>query len=117
MKIAIIGYSGSGKSTLAKRLSEKYNYHLLYLDTVNFEANWKERDKEEAKRMVEEFMKNDSWIIDGNYFDFYQDRRMKEAENIQIDIKTFAENMRIRLLFARAVMILKIKFNIIFLTS
>ena len=45
MKIAIIGYSGSGKSTLAKKISEKYNYPLLYLDTVNFEANWKERNK------------------------------------------------------------------------
>lgn len=82
MKIAIIGYSGSGKSTFAKKISEKYNYPLLYLDTVNFEANWKERNKEEARRIVEEFMKNDSWIIDGNYFDFYQDRRMKEADKI-----------------------------------
>ena len=82
MKIAIIGYSGSGKSTFAKKISEKYNYPLLYLDTVNFEANWKERNKEEAKRIVEEFMKNDSWIIDVNYFDFYQDRSMKEADKI-----------------------------------
>ena len=68
MKIAIIGYSGSGKSTLAKKLSEKYNCPLLYLDTVNFESGWKERNREEAKKIVAEFMKNDSWVIDGNYY-------------------------------------------------
>lgn len=82
MKIAIIGYSGSGKSTLAKKLSEKYNCPLLYLDTVNFESGWKERNREEAKKIVAEFMKNDSWVIDGNYYDFYEDKRLKEADKI-----------------------------------
>ncbi len=82
MKIAIIGYSGSGKSTLAKKLSEKYNCPLLYLDTVNFKPGWQQRNIEEAKRVVEEFMKNDSWIIDGNYYDLYQERRMEEADKI-----------------------------------
>ena len=82
MKIAIVGYSGSGKSTLAKKLSEKYNCPLLYLDTVNFESGWKERNREEAKKIVAEFMKNDSWVIDGNYYDFYEDKRLKEADKI-----------------------------------
>ncbi|WP_252229816.1 MULTISPECIES: DNA topology modulation protein [unclassified Clostridium] len=82
MKIAIIGYSGSGKSTLAKMLSEKYNCPILYLDTINFEAEWKERDREKGKVMVEKFMKNDSWVIDGNYTEFYQERRLEEADKI-----------------------------------
>lgn len=82
MKIAIIGYSGSGKSTLAKKLSKKYNCPLLYLDTVNFESGWKERNKEEAKKLVEEFMKNDSWVIDGNYYELYQERRLEESDKI-----------------------------------
>ncbi len=82
MKIAIIGYSGSGKSTLAKMLSEKYNCPILYLDTINFEAEWKERDREKGKVMVENFMKNDSWVIDGNYTEFYQERRLEEADKI-----------------------------------
>lgn len=58
MKIAILGYSGSGKSTLAKYLHAHYDIPLLYLDTVQFEANWKERDREEALSMVAEFMGN-----------------------------------------------------------
>lgn len=55
MKIAIIGYSGSGKSTLAKKLSEIYNCPLLYLDTIQFEANWKIRDIDEGRLMVGSF--------------------------------------------------------------
>lgn len=47
MKIAVMGYSGAGKSTLAKRLSESFNIPLLYLDCVNFEENWKLRNREE----------------------------------------------------------------------
>lgn len=82
MKIAIIGYSGSGKSTLSKRIGAKYHLPVLYLDTVNFESGWKERDRIKAKSIVEKFMENDSWVIDGNYKEFYHEDRMKEADKI-----------------------------------
>ena len=82
MKIAIIGYSVSGKSTLAKKLSEIYNCPLLYLDTIQFEANWKIRDIDEGRLMVGEFLKNDSWIIDGNYREFLQEKRLQDADKI-----------------------------------
>ena len=82
MKIAIIGYCGSGKSTLAKKLSEIYNCPLLYLDTIQFEANWKIRDIDEGHLMVGEFLKNDSWVIDGNYKKFFQEKRLQDADKI-----------------------------------
>lgn len=82
MKIAIIGYSGSGKSTLAKKLSEIYNCPLLYLDTIQFKANWTVRDLDEGRLMVGEFLKNDSWIIDGNYREFLQEKRLQDADKI-----------------------------------
>ena len=72
MKITVMGFSGSGKSTLAKQLSEFYDIPLLYLDCVNFEENWVERDREECKKMVYDFMQNESWVIDGNYSKIYQ---------------------------------------------
>lgn len=61
MKIAILGYSECGKSTLAAYLSTYYHIPLLYLDTVQFEADW---------------------VIDGNYALFLQSRRLKEADYI-----------------------------------
>lgn len=83
MKIAIIGYSGSGKSTLASKLGDVYNCTVLYLDKIQFEANWKERDEETAQTMVKRFLdNNDNWVIDGNYTNFYRERRLEESDII-----------------------------------
>ena len=82
MKIAIIGYSGSGKSTLAKQLSTYYKIPVLFLDKVKFLPNWVDRSLDESRLMVQDFMKNDSWVIDGNYRDFLQRQRLEEATKI-----------------------------------
>lgn len=82
MKIAIIGYSGSGKSTLTRKIALHYKIPFLFLDTVNFLPNWIERDRKEGASIVLEFMKNESWVIDGNYNYFFQEKRLKEADKI-----------------------------------
>ena len=82
MKIAVIGYSGAGKSTLAKLLSQKLDLPLLYLDRVQFTPNWVERDRTEALTLVDAFLENESWVIDGTYSAFRQERRMAEADLI-----------------------------------
>ena len=84
MKIAIMGFSGSGKSTLAKQLSELYGIPLLSLDCVNFRENWAERDRDECKKMVNTFMQNESWVIDGNYREMLQAERLEQADKIII---------------------------------
>lgn len=83
MKVAVIGYSGSGKSTLAGKLGKMYNCPVLYLDKVQFEAGWKERDEEEARLMVKRFLEeNHNWVIDGNYTKFYREQRLEESDSI-----------------------------------
>lgn len=83
MKIAILGYSGSGKSTLARRLSIQHHLPLLHLDQVQFNANWELKDRTEAKQLVKDVMTTESdWVIDGNYSEFYQEERLKEADVI-----------------------------------
>ena len=82
MRIAVLGYSGSGKSTLAKYLSQKFAIPVLYLDTVEFEAGWKTRNREEAVAIVAEFMKKSDWVIDGNYSGFLQEERLQQADHI-----------------------------------
>ena len=83
MKIAIIGYSGSGKSTLARKLAEHYKVDALHLDSVHFLPGWVERQKEEEKAIVKEFLDtHDSWVIDGNYTKLSYERRMEEADQI-----------------------------------
>lgn len=78
----IIGYSGSGKSTLARFVSEAEQLPLLHLDSVQFTANWEERDKTEARQIVAEFLKQDGWVIDGNYSDYLYEQRLAEADRI-----------------------------------
>ncbi|MDO4460331.1 MAG: DNA topology modulation protein [Clostridia bacterium] len=83
MKIAILGHSGSGKSTLARKLGEHYKIEVLHLDTVQWMPNWTERPLEEKKTIVENFMNtHDEWVIDGNYSNLYQERRLEEADMI-----------------------------------
>jgi len=83
VKIAVIGYSGSGKSTTARILGEKLGLPVLFLDTVQFMENWKERPMEESRAIVAAFMAdNNSWVIDGNYSAFYQQQRFEQADMI-----------------------------------
>jgi Adenylate kinase and related kinases len=82
MKIAILGYSGSGKSTLARGLADCYGIPVLFLDTVQFLPNWVERDKNDGRSIVSEFMRNVSWVIDGNYAGFLQEERLRQADSV-----------------------------------
>lgn len=83
MKIAILGYAGSGKSTLARALGELYGVPVLHLDTVQFMPDWKERPKDEQLEIVQRFMdENDGWVIDGNYSNLLQPRRLEEADKV-----------------------------------
>lgn len=82
MKIAVMGYSGAGKSTLAKALSERTGAPLQYLDQVQFLPGWVLRDRAEARALASAFLEQESWIIDGNYAVFHQERRVREADFI-----------------------------------
>ena len=83
MKISIIGYSGAGKSTLAKTIGNILNIPVLHLDKVNYLPNWEERQKDESKKIVEDFIHNhDKFIIDGNYYKFAYELRMKLSDKI-----------------------------------
>ena len=66
-KIALIGSGGSGKSTLARRLGGKLNIEVYHLDALFWKPNWTPTSKEEQKKVQNELVKKEEWIIDGNY--------------------------------------------------
>ena len=66
-KILIIGSGGAGKSTFARRLHEITKIELIHLDKLYWQPNWVEPSKDEWKRAIENLLKKDSWIMDGNY--------------------------------------------------
>lgn len=67
---------------MQKKLSEISDVPLLYLDKVRFLPGWKERPEQECIEIIENFLKNNEWVIDGNYNNWLYDRRMKESDLI-----------------------------------
>ena len=66
-KIVVLGNSGSGKSTLTTLLAEKLKIKHLHLDPLVFKYSWDEPKFDEMEQCVSNLLKEDSWIIDGNF--------------------------------------------------
>ena len=66
-RILIIGSSGAGKSTLSKRLSEKWDLPLIHLDALFWKEGWIPTPKPEFREKIQKELKEDKWIIDGNF--------------------------------------------------
>ncbi|MEE3343393.1 MAG: AAA family ATPase [Bacilli bacterium] len=65
-KIYIIGPVGSGKTTFATNLSNKYNIKYYELDKVAWDDDngHIKRTDEEVQKLLNDIIKNDSWIIE-----------------------------------------------------
>lgn len=66
-KIVIIGSRGSGKSTLARQLGEKLKRKVYHLDALFWKPNWVGVPKDEQRKVQNNLVKEEEWIIDGNY--------------------------------------------------
>ncbi|AST91271.1 topology modulation protein [Sutcliffiella cohnii] len=80
-KIIIIGSGGAGKSTLAKHLGEKLGIKVFHLDALLWKPNWVGVPREEQIQVQNELVKNEQWIIDGNY-GATMDIRLQAADTI-----------------------------------
>ncbi|TVX88332.1 DNA topology modulation protein [Paenibacillus agilis] len=81
MKIMIIGSPGSGKSTFARKLGTLTHVPIYHLDTYYWRPGWVATPNEEWNLFMTNLVKEEDWIIDGNY-NRSLDIRMKEAEII-----------------------------------
>ena len=66
-RIVVIGCSGSGKSTFSRKLQQVTGNPLHHLDKLYWLPGWELRSDVEQDRIQKELVKEDSWIIDGNY--------------------------------------------------
>lgn len=82
-RIAIIGVAGSGKSTFANKLGKKLNRPVIHLDKEYWTSDWKKKysSREAWNNLITEWVKHDSWIIDGNYSSSL-DIRLNRADTI-----------------------------------
>lgn len=66
-KIIVIGCPGSGKTTFSRKLNEVTDIPLYHLDLIWHKPDKTNIPREEFDQKLEDIMKSDSWIIDGNY--------------------------------------------------
>ncbi|MFC0302198.1 DNA topology modulation protein [Virgibacillus soli] len=66
-KIILIGSGGAGKSTLARQLGAKLGLNVYHLDALFWQPNWVGLPRNEQIEIQNELVKNEAWIIDGNY--------------------------------------------------
>lgn len=64
-KVAVFGNAGGGKSTLSRRLSEITGLPLYVLDKIKYQPGGIEVPHDDYKRLHQEILATDRWIIDG----------------------------------------------------
>lgn len=65
MKIAVIGNSGGGKTTLSRRLGEVYKIPVTHVDSIQFVPGMKIRPMDETRKLLNEIVDQEKWLIDG----------------------------------------------------
>lgn len=66
-RVLIIGCPGAGKSSFARKLREKTGLPLSYLDNLWHRPDKTTVSREQFDSELNKIMRNDRWIIDGNY--------------------------------------------------
>ncbi|MDC9590815.1 AAA family ATPase [Xenorhabdus sp. XENO-10] len=95
-RICIMGPSNSGKSTLANAISIKCNLKVVHLDQLFHlpNTNWQERPVDEFISLHDMAIKEDSWVIDGNYRKCLPQRLSRATGVILLDISTPSSLLR-----------------------
>lgn len=66
-RVVIIGTSCSGKTTLARTVAEILDVTHIELDAIHWQPNWSPRPIEEFRRLTQEAVTTERWVLDGNY--------------------------------------------------
>jgi adenylate kinase family enzyme len=96
-RIVVVGSYGAGKSTLAARLGSVLGLEVHHLDAVRWLPGWRLRPLPEWRRILDELVANDSWIVDGN-FEHTLEPRLRRADTvIVLDFPTLISLWRVGL--------------------
>ena len=80
-RVLVIGGNGSGKSTFSKKLGEKTGLPVVHLDKIWWRGNWEYISREEFDVLLDNELKKEEWIIDGN-FERTLEERIKYCDTV-----------------------------------
>lgn len=66
-RVLLIGSGGAGKSTLARDIAARTGLPLIHLDALYWKPGWVETPADAWRDAVAELLKQDAWVMDGNY--------------------------------------------------
>ena len=66
-KVIVIGCSGAGKSTFSRNLRDRTGLPLYYLDMIWHKPDKTTYSREEFDLSLDNIIRQDKWIIDGNF--------------------------------------------------
>lgn len=73
-RILVIGCPGAGKTYFAKALSKIIGIPVIHMDNLYWNKDKTSVSKEELENKLSPYLKEDKWIIDGNYHDTLKQR-------------------------------------------
>ncbi len=73
-RILVIGCPGAGKTYFAKALSKIIGIPVIHMDNLYWNKDKTNISKEELENKLSPYLKEDKWIIDGNYHDTLKQR-------------------------------------------
>ena len=73
-KVVVLGCSGSGKSTFAVRLHDVTGLPLYHLDNIWWKPDRTHISRDEFDRKLDDLIRPDRWILDGDYSRTYEKR-------------------------------------------
>jgi len=88
-KILIVGGPGSGKSVLSFNLGQRLNIPVYHLDEIHIKCDTEKNGKDYRNHKILEILKNDSWIMDGNYRGTLKERVNECDAIIFLDYPTY----------------------------
>lgn len=87
-RVAIVGSPGSGKTTLSVRLESILGRNAVHLDRVLWRAGWVLPSEEERKKIHDELISQDVWLIDGMWGSLVADRFKRATVVLHLDYPT-----------------------------